>query len=260
MQEFNRPQQIARFIWHNAIETGLVADGQIQMLLGDLSWDAPSRPLAPLDSVRLLPPCEPRTIVCIGRNYRDHAAEMEEDLPSEPLIFLKPLTSLIGPGDAIRYPSWVSSRVDFEGELAVVIGRTCYRVDEEEALDYVQGYTCANDVTARDLQRKDEQWSRGKGFDTFCPLGPVISQDIDPADLAIITRVNGVVKQQARTSDLIFGIPRLISHISQVMTLHQDDVILTGTPAGVGPLQPGDVVEVEIEGIGVLRNPVVAGE
>ena len=260
MDSFDQPQGIARFIWHNTIETGLVADGAIQMLLGDLALDLPTRPLAKLENVRLLPPCEPRTIVCIGRNYHDHVVEHNAELPPEPLFFLKPLTTLIGSGEAIVYPSWVSSHVEYEGELAVVIGRTCYRVDEEDALDYVQGYTCANDVTARDLQRKDNQWTRGKGFDTFCPLGPVMVQDIDASDLAITTRVNGVVKQQARTSDLIFGIPRLISHVSAVMTLHEGDIILTGTPGGVGPVVPGDVIEVEIEGIGILRNAVVAGE
>lgn len=260
MDTQEQAQGIARFIWRNSIETGIVAEGAIQMLAGDLALDLPSRPLARLENVRLLPPCEPSTIVCIGRNYHDHVVEQNAELPPEPIIFLKPLTTLIGSGDAIVYPSWVSSHVEFEGELAVVIGRTCYRVDEADALDYVQGYTCANDVTARDLQRKDNQWTRGKGFDTFCPLGPVMVQDIDASDLAITTRVNGMVKQSARTSDLIFGLPRLISHVSSVMTLHEGDVILTGTPGGVGPVQPGDVIEVEIEGIGILRNPVVAGE
>jgi 2-keto-4-pentenoate hydratase/2-oxohepta-3-ene-1,7-dioic acid hydratase in catechol pathway len=259
-QAFTVSERTARFLWHNAIETGIVDGDNIIALVGDMPLRAPARPLARLDQVKLLPPCEPNTIVCIGRNYREHAAETGSEVPSEPLIFLKPTTSLIAHGDAIVYPTWVSSHVDHEGELAVVIGRTCRRVREDEALDYVLGYTIANDVTARDLQRKDGQWSRAKGFDTFCPLGPVLVEDIDPTDLAIETRVNGVVKQHARTSDLIFPIPRLISHISDVMTLHHGDVILTGTPAGISPMQPGDVVEVEIEGIGVLRNPLVAGE
>jgi len=202
----------------------------------------------------------PRTIVAIGRNYADHAAEMQAEIPPEPLFFLKPITSVINSGDPIIYPTWVSQKVDYEGELAIIIGRTCYRVSEDDALEYIAGYTCANDVTARDLQRRDGQWTRGKGFNTFCPLGPVIVTNIDASDLRLITRVNGVVKQDGRTSDLIFKIPRLISHVSQVMTLSEGDVILTGSPAGVGPIVPGDVVEVEIEKIGVLSNPVVAGE
>ncbi len=259
-QEFTIPSRTARFLWQNTIETGVVEGDNILALIDDLALESGTRPLAKLSGVKLLPPCEPRTIVCIGRNYREHAAEMAEELPPEPLIFLKPITSLIASGDAIIYPSWVSENVHFEGELAVVIGRTCRRVEEAEALNYVLGYTIANDVTARDLQRKDGQWTRGKGFDTFCPLGPVLVEDIDPTNLELTTRVNGEVKQHARTSELIFGIPRLISHVSQVMTLHAGDVLLTGTPAGVGPLKPGDVVEVEIEGIGILRNTVVAGE
>lgn len=202
----------------------------------------------------------PRTIVAIGRNYADHAAEMQAEIPPEPLFFLKPITSVINSGDPIIYPTWVSQKVDYEGELAIIIGRTCYRVSEDDALEYIAGYTCANDVTARDLQRRDGQWTRGKGFNTFCPLGPVIVTNIDASDLRLITRVNGVVKQDGRTSDLIFKIPRLISHVSQVMTLSEGDVILTGSPAGVGPIVPGDVVEVEIEKIGILSNPVVAGE
>lgn len=259
-QAFTFPERTARFLWHNEIETGIVDGDTIIGLVGDMPLGTPARPLARLDQVKLLPPCEPRTIICIGRNYREHAAEQNAEVPKEPLLFLKPITSLIADGDPIIYPSWVSSHVDHEGELAVVIGRTCRRVREADAMDYVLGYTIANDVTARDLQHKDGQWTRGKGFDTFCPLGPVLVEDIDPSDLAIETRVNGVVKQHARTSDLIFPIPRLISHISDVMTLHPGDVILTGTPAGISPMQPGDVVEVEIEGIGVLRNPIVAGE
>lgn len=259
-QEFTIPSRTARFLWHNSIETGVVQGEHIIALIDDLALEAGTQPLAKLGNVKLLPPCEPRTIVCIGRNYREHAAEMEADLPPEPLIFLKPVTSLIASGDPIIYPSWASENVHYEGELAVVIGRTCRRVTEAEAMNYVLGYTIGNDVTARDLQRKDGQWTRGKGFDTFCPLGPVLVEDIDPSDLLLTTRVNGEVKQQARTSELIFGLPRLISHVSQVMTLHAGDVLLTGTPAGVGPVKPGDMVEVEIEGIGTLRNPVIAGE
>ncbi len=201
----------------------------------------------------------PRSVLCVGRNYVEHAAQMQAEVPAEPLIFLKPVTSVIASGEAIVYPGWLSAKVEFEGELAVVIGKQCYRTDEDAAMDYVLGYTCANDVTARDLQRKDGQWSRGKGFDTFCPLGPVIAKNIDPHNLRLITRVNGVVKQDDTTAHLVFRIPRLISHISQFMTLSPGDVILTGSPAGVGPILPGDTVEVEIEHIGVLSNPVIAG-
>ncbi len=250
------PQRTARFLWQARPETGVVVDNEIIGLVGATARE---QPLAKLDDVQLLPPSEPRTIVAIGRNYREHAAETGAEVPTEPLFFLKPVTSLIGSGDTIIYPNWVSSRVDYEGELAIVIGRTCYRVSEDQAMDYIHGYTCANDVTARDLQQRDGQWARAKGFDTFCPLGPVLVTGIDPADLAIETRVNGTVRQQARTSEMIFGIPRIISHVSAVMTLHPGDIILTGTPSGIGPLQPGDSVEVEIERIGILRNDIVAG-
>lgn len=202
----------------------------------------------------------PRTIICVGRNYREHAAELGNEVPTEPLIFLKPVSSLIADGEAIRYPATLSHNVHYEGELAVIIGQTASHVAEADAMRYVRGYTCANDVTARDLQNSDKQWTRGKGFDTFCPIGPVLVEQLDPTNLMITTRVNGVVKQQATTADLIFPIPRLISFITACMTLQPGDIILTGTPAGVGPVQPGDVIEVEIAGIGVLRNPVVAGD
>jgi 2-keto-4-pentenoate hydratase/2-oxohepta-3-ene-1,7-dioic acid hydratase in catechol pathway len=216
-----------------------------------------------LDQVRLLAPCQPSKIVALGKNYAAHAREMaakgmSSEVPSEPLIFLKPPSAVIGPGEAIVYPA-MSQQVDYEAELVVVIGRRAKSVAQGEARSYVLGYTCGNDVTARDLQKKDGQWTRGKGFDTFCPLGPWIVTNPDPANLHLETRVNGVVRQSGVTSDLIFGVEVLVSHISQIMTLEPGDVIMTGTPAGVGPLVPGDVVEVEIEGIGVLRNPVVAG-
>jgi 2-keto-4-pentenoate hydratase/2-oxohepta-3-ene-1,7-dioic acid hydratase in catechol pathway len=255
----NLPSRTARFLWHGEIVEGMVQGEHIISLVDDQVFLPPQRSLASLASVRLLPPCTPQSIVAIGRNYREHAAEMEETLPVEPLVFLKPVTTLIGAGEAIVYPSWATENLHYEGELAVVIGRTCYRVGEEDAMEYVRGFTCANDVTARDLQRRDGQWARGKGFDTFCPLGPILAEDIDPSDLTITTRLNGEVRQQSSTSQLIFGVPRLISHVSAFMTLMPGDIILTGTPAGVGPMQPGDVVEVEIEGIGILRNPVVAG-
>jgi len=211
----------------------------------------------PLAGVRLLPPILPSKVVAIGKNYADHAREMGGDPPPEPLLFLKPSTSIIGPGAAIVRPS-LSAEVDYEGELAVVIGRLCREVPLERASEVILGYTCANDVTARDLQRRDGQWSRAKGFDTFCPLGPWIETELDPSDLAIGTRVNGVVRQDARTSLLLHDVFELIVFISAAMTLLPGDVILTGTPAGVGPISAGDEVSVTIEGIGTLTNTVVA--
>jgi 2-keto-4-pentenoate hydratase/2-oxohepta-3-ene-1,7-dioic acid hydratase in catechol pathway len=201
----------------------------------------------------------PTKIVGIGQNYRAHAAEMGKGIPTEPLIFLKPTTALLAPGEAIRRPGGYA-RVDYEGELGVVIGRRAQGVSAERALEYVMGYCCVNDVTVRELQAKDGQWARAKGFDTFCPIGPRVVAGLDPRDLRITTRVNGAVKQDSRTSDLIFDVPTLIAFVSAHMTLVPGDLISTGTPAGVGPLQVGDVCEIEIEGIGVLRNPVVARE
>lgn len=210
--------------------------------------------------VRLLAPVLPRSkVVAIGKNYVAHAAEMGSDVPDEPLMFLKPNTSVIGPGDAIQYPSQ-SGNVHYEGELAVVIGRICRDVPPEQATDVIHGYTLANDVTARDLQSKDVQFTRSKSFDTFCPLGPWIETEADPADLAISTAVNGDVRQDARTSLLLHDVPTLVEYVSQVMTLLPGDVILTGTPAGVGPVEAGQRVEVEIDQIGTLANPFVAGE
>ncbi len=201
----------------------------------------------------------PSKIIGIGQNYRAHAAEMGKGIPDEPLMFLKPRSALLPSGGAIERPTGYD-RVDFEGELAVVIGQRARRVTREQALDVVLGFTCCNDVSVRDLQKKDGQWARAKGFDTFCPLGPTIVAGLDPRALAIKTRVNGVVRQDSSTSDLIFDVATLIAFCSQHMTLEPGDVITTGTPAGVGNLSPGDVVEIEIEGIGVLRNPVVARE
>jgi 2-keto-4-pentenoate hydratase/2-oxohepta-3-ene-1,7-dioic acid hydratase in catechol pathway len=199
----------------------------------------------------------PGKIVGIGQNYRAHAAEMGKGIPEEPLMFLKPRSALIADGEPIARPAGYE-RVDFEGELGVVIGRTARRVPRELALDFVMGFVCINDVTVRDLQKRDGQWTRAKGFDGFCPLGPRIVAGLDPSDLAITTRVNGAVRQSSSTSDLIFDVPTLIAFVSEHMTLEEGDVISTGTPAGVGNLAVGDVVEVEIEGIGVLTNPVVA--
>jgi 2-keto-4-pentenoate hydratase/2-oxohepta-3-ene-1,7-dioic acid hydratase in catechol pathway len=213
-----------------------------------------------LADVRLLAPVLPRSkVVGIGRNYAAHAAELGHDVPSEPLMFLKPNTSVVGPGDPIFYPPQTSN-LHYEGELAVVIGRICRDVPVEQATDVIHGYTIANDVTARDLQQSDVQFTRAKGFDSFCPLGPWIETDLDPDDFAkgrrVQTYLNGDLKQDGTTADLIFDIPTLIAHVSSVMTLLPGDVILTGTPEGVGPMEVGDEVEVVIEGLGSLANPV----
>jgi 2-keto-4-pentenoate hydratase/2-oxohepta-3-ene-1,7-dioic acid hydratase in catechol pathway len=201
----------------------------------------------------------PTKIVGIGVNYRAHAVEMGKGLPAEPLMFLKPTSALLAPGEPIRRPGGYA-RVDYEGELGVVIARRTSRIPKERALEAVLGYCCVNDVTVRELQQKDGQWARAKGFDTFCPVGPRIVPGLDPRDLRITTRVNGVIKQDSRTSDLIFDVATLIAFVSEHMTLEPHDIISTGTPAGVGNLNVGDVCEIEIEGIGVLRNPVVARE
>lgn len=215
-----------------------------------------------LEDVRLLAPVLPRSkVVGIGRNYAAHAAEMGNDLPEEPLMFLKPNTSVVGPGDPIFYPSQTQD-LHFEGELAVVIGRICRDVPAEQATDVIHGYTIGNDVTARDLQRSDVQFTRAKGFDSFCPLGPWIETDLDPHDFAegrsVQTHLNGELKQDGSTRDLIFDIPTLIAHVSSVMTLLPGDVILTGTPEGVGPMNVGDEVEISIAGLGTLTNKVAS--
>ena len=215
-----------------------------------------------LEDVRLLAPVLPRSkVVGIGRNYAAHAAEMGSEVPGEPLMFLKPNTSVVGPGDPIFYPPQ-TQELHYEGELAVVIGRICRDVPPEQATDVIHGYTIANDVTARDLQRSDGQFTRAKGFDSFCPLGPWIETDLDPHDFAegrrVQTHLNGDLQQDGSTSDLIFDIPTLVAHVSSVMTLLPGDVILTGTPEGVGPMEVGDEVEVSIAGLGSLTNPVKA--
>ncbi len=209
-----------------------------------------------LTSVTLLAPVTPSKIVCVGRNYKEHAAELGNKMPDEPLLFLKAPSSVIGSGDSIELPR-DSRQVEHEGELGVVIGRrACKLKDSDDPLSYVLGYTCVNDVTARDLQRKDVQFTRGKSFDTFCPVGPFIVSDLDPLNLIVETRLNGMVKQNGRTADMAFSVPFLIRYIANVMTLYPGDLIATGTPAGVSPMKDGDVVEVEVEGLGVLRNTV----
>lgn len=235
----------------------------IERLLAPFEEDPWTQPVPenfspiPLDSARLLAPVVPRKIVCIGRNYRDHAAELGNEVPKEPLLFLKPPSAVIAPGEPIHIP-YQSQRVDFEGELAVVIGKTASHIrPDEDVKPYIRGYTIVNDVTARDLQKSDGQWSRAKGFDTFCPTGPFVTDDIDPAaGLTVETRLSGEVKQHGNTLDLIFPVDVLLRHIAAAMTLYPGDLIPTGTPAGVAPMRPGDKVEVSIEGIGTLANPV----
>lgn len=212
-----------------------------------------------LDDVELLAPVVPSKVVCVGRNYREHAAELGNKMPEEPLLFLKAPSAVIGVEDKIALPQ-MSQQVEHEGELGVVIGRTASKIAaDENPLDYVFGYTCVNDVTARDLQRKDVQFTRGKSFDTFCPTGPWIETELDPANVAVTTRLNGEIKQQGNTADMAFPVAFLIRYISEIMTLYPGDLIATGTPAGVSKMKDGDTVEVEVAGVGVLRNQVVNG-
>jgi 2-keto-4-pentenoate hydratase/2-oxohepta-3-ene-1,7-dioic acid hydratase in catechol pathway len=220
----------------------------------------------PLSDLHLLPPVTPSKILCVGRNYRDHAAELGNDVPTEPLLFLKPPSSLLGPKGTIRMPA-ISQRIDYEGELGIVIGRRCYKIGpDEDVRPYIRGYVCVNDVTARDIQKSDSQWTRGKGFDTFCPVGPIVSDEIDPcgfegkagSPVTVVTRLNGAIKQQGSTRDLIFPIAELLRYITATMTLEPGDLIPTGTPAGVGAVQPGDRIQVEVDGLGVLENQFAA--
>ena len=226
--------------------------------IGDLE-DLPTRRMdhIPFADATLLPPVAPSKIVCVGRNYREHAAELGNEVPTEPLLFFKPPSSLLATGQTIRRPR-LSQRVDFEGELAVIIARPCYQpAPDEDLRPYILGYTCLNDVTARDLQKKDGQWTRAKGFDTFCPVGPLVTDELDPwAGVAVETRVNGQIRQQGNTRDFIFTLDVILRYIAQAMTLVPGDLIATGTPQGVGPLVAGDIVEVTIKSIGTLSNPV----
>jgi len=238
---------------------GLIEDENVVEISG-LPWGQWTRGArsSRLADVRLLAPVEPSKIVCVGRNYAAHAAELGNEVPKEPLIFLKPSTSIIGPDEPVILTKY-SRRVEHEGELALVIGRRCaHLLDTDDALSFVLGYTCLNDVTARDLQISDVQFTRGKGFDTFCPVGPHIETDLDPANVLVETHVNGARRQSGSTSLMIYPVPYLVRWISRMMTLLPGDVIATGTPAGVGPLVAGDTVEVSVAGIGVLRNPVHA--
>ncbi|TAJ49375.1 MAG: DUF2437 domain-containing protein [Herbiconiux sp.] len=251
--------KIARFSHKGAINFGILDEDALVVLNGDpmfAGYDTTGERV-PLADATLLAPVIPRSkVVAVGKNYRAHAEEMGGEAPSEPLLFLKPNTSVIGPGDSIVRPPQ-SNRVDFEGELAIVIGSVAKNVKAEDAAQVIFGYTIANDVTARDLQASDGQWARAKGFDTFCPLGPVIETEFDLAGSTVETRLNGVLKQSAPLTDMIHSVADIVAYASAVFTLLPGDVILTGTPAGIEPMESGDTVEVEISGIGVLSNPFV---
>lgn len=249
--------KIVRFTHGEKAEYGILYEDGIQSIHGT-PFDVikTTNQLHRPSNIRLLPPCLPSKIIALGVNYRSHGEEMSHRIPAEPLIFIKPSTSVIGPEDNIIYPE-SSQRVDYEGELGVVIKSITRHVLKEEAGHYILGYTCVNDVTARDLQSRDKQWTRSKSFDTFCPIGPCIETELDTASLSLETYLNGEIKQKTSTSNLIFPVFELVSFISHIMTLLPGDIIATGTTSGIGPMQPGDTVEVKIENIGTLRNYVV---
>ncbi len=250
--------RLARFLYKGVTRYGIVEDDVVTVATGDIeSGFRKGEEQYRLDEVRLLPPCIPSKIIAIGLNYKAHAAEFNKELPEEPMIFMKPPTALIGHDDEIVYPAHMSRRVDFEGELAVVIGREARMVSAEDAGKFIFGYTCFNDVTARDLQKTDKQYARAKGFDTFAPMGPWIETDLDPLDVRIESYLNGEKRQDTSTADMIFNTYRIVSFVSQVMTLLPGDVIATGTPSGVGKMKPGNTVEIRIKGIGSLVNRVV---
>ncbi len=242
----------------NRIRYGIVEEGSIIELNGDpFTGYTDTDTFHSIDNVKLLPPCEPSKIIAIGLNYIDHAKEMNREIPDEPMLFMKPGTAVTGHRNSIVYPGHMSERVDYEGELAVIISREARMVKKENAHNYILGYTCINDITARDLQSKDIQFTRAKGFDTFAPTGPFIETELDTSYLEIKTYLNGELRQQSNTSNLIFNVAKLVNFISGVMTLLPGDIIATGTPSGIGSMKPGDIVEVEIEGIGKLRNNIV---
>ncbi|MDL2263207.1 fumarylacetoacetate hydrolase family protein [Synergistaceae bacterium OttesenSCG-928-I11] len=253
------PVKFCRFSVDNRTYNGVLRGNMLDIVEGDIYGDFSSMRMSyPVDRVKFLTPIVPNKIWCVGRNYVGHVKELDHELPEEPIIFMKPLTTLVGHGDLVRIPNW-AGRVDYEGELAVVIGKRCRKVSEADALSYVAGYSCFNDVTARELQNKDGQWTRAKSFDTFGPFGPVLLlTDRMPGDAAITTRLNGNVVQRDVFSNMIFSVSRIISHISRFATLEPGDVIATGTPEGVGRVAPEDRVEVEIDGIGTLSNPFIA--
>ena len=250
--------QRIRFEHNGSVSWGELEGGEVHTLSS--MQGAPTGEKVSLSDVTLLAPCDPRIIICVGKNYADHVVEMggsKDDLPKEPGLFLKALNTLSNPGDDIPYPDWTEN-LHYEGELALVIGKTLKNVAEEDALEHVFGYTCACDVTARDKQKADLQWTRGKSSDGFCPVGPWIETDLDISNLSVQTHVNGNLKQNGNTKDLIFKVPKVLSYISTFMTLEAGDLVLTGTPDGVGPLQVGDTVDVTVEGVGTLSNRVGA--
>jgi 2-keto-4-pentenoate hydratase/2-oxohepta-3-ene-1,7-dioic acid hydratase in catechol pathway len=250
--------RLLRFRHGDRIATGAIDTGSdlVRVLAGTFfEAPVPTGEEVPLDDVYLLAPVLPSKLVCVGRNYQAHAAEFDLEVPEEPLLFLKPSTAVIGPMDPIPLLP-VSRRVDYEGELAVVIGRLARDVRAEDAYKVILGYTCANDVTLRDLQKLDDQWARAKGFDGSCPMGPWIETELDPNGVVVETRLNGEVRQHGSTTDMVFGVATLIEYVTSFMTLLPGDALLTGTPEGVGRLVDGDVVEVEVEGVGSLANPV----
>ena len=248
--------KIVRYVINKKTEYGILDGESVQMLDGTpYSRFKPTNHYHQLSELKLLAPCTPSKIVALGLNYRSHAEEMKLPIPDEPLIFLKPPTSVIGPEDNISYPE-SSHRVDYEAELGVVIKTRAWRVSQEEIMRHVLGFTCFNDVTARDLQGKDNQWTRAKSFDTFAPIGPWIETELDPDNVNLEACLNGEVKQQTNTNDLIFPVAELVSFVSHIMTLLPGDVIATGTPGGIGPMQRGDTIEIKIESIGTLRNYV----
>jgi len=251
--------KFVRFQQGNKISYGILESDDIRVLTGDIFTEySHSGEIVPIRSAQILVPCLPSKAICIGLNYHDHAQEMKSALPNRPLIFMKPPSALAHPGGAIEYPV-ITHNLHYEAELAVVIKKTAKKVPAECAAEYILGYTCANDVTARDIQKSDGQWTRGKSCDTFLPLGPCIETEVDPTNIAIKLYLNNELKQSSNTGNLIFKVPELIAFITQSMTLNPGDIILTGTPSGVGPMQVGDVVTVELEGIGQLSNHVVQG-
>lgn len=253
--------KVCHFAYKNSVYWGKIEDHVISPLVNfespfESDIQAELAEHIEFEDVKLLLPTKPSKIVCVGRNYAEHAAELGNEVPKEPLLFLKAPSSLITEGEAIIIPEQ-SKQVEHEGELAVVIGRSCKNISVSlNPLEYVFGYTCLNDVTARDLQRKDVQFTRAKSFDTFCPIGGIVETELDVSDIRVLTRINGVIKQDGRTSQMVFDVPFLIRYISNQMTLNAGDIIATGTPSGVSKLSTGDLCEMEIEGIGVLRNPV----
>jgi 2-keto-4-pentenoate hydratase/2-oxohepta-3-ene-1,7-dioic acid hydratase in catechol pathway len=251
--------RIVRYLGKNEVPTyGWILENKVGRIEGDIFGEYRRLEAeTPMEAVKLLAPSRPTKIICLGRNYAEHAKEQEVEVPKVPMLFLKPPSSIINPGEPIILPPQ-SQRIEHEAELVVVIGKQARNIISEEAKEYIYGYTIGNDVSARDLQKTDGQWARAKGFDTFCPFGPWIETEFDPSDALITCKVNGMPRQMGSTRDMVFDVNMIVAFISSVMTLEVGDIIFTGTPAGVGPLQPGDSVEIEIEGLGKLVNPVVA--